>query len=950
MNKNNKHKSWNPHNSDNSTISAFLIIIVLYISPILLIAQDWKGEMKSADNLIMQKNYSAAMNSANSAMKIAEQEFGRKSPYFAQSLNKLAEIYFVQSNFIKAVELYTESIELQRSYDGKNESPYLSALNNLSVALQYLGKLTQAEEYLNESIDLKRQLGMSKDMSFAIGLNNLAKLKIEVGDYNNAESLLNESLAIKKTLEGDNTLSYATTQLNLGVLHKNLGQYDKAAEILEEAYNKFLNNTGKDGAETRKTLLQLALVYDQSGNKNKAVAILETLSKSASLETNMTNPTERAGLLMNLALLKWNADQRIESEELLINAKDIIANSAGNGHPLYASCLNSLGVINWYNEKYEDSKKYFQEAISLRKQVLGHQHPEYATSIHNYAGLLKDMGNYDEAEKYYQEAFQNYFEQIDFYFDFMTESERNNFYSNLKERFELFNCYVLTRYKENPQIVGEMYNYQLRTKGLLLNSVKKSRQQILNTSNEMIKRKFKSWLDLKDDIAKYYLLSKAELKHKSIDLDQLRARATEIEKELIKESAAFKQMNIKKSYDWRDIAAKLKSDEAAIEIVRFRFFEKKWSDNIFYAALIIDGKTKSVPEFVVFENGREMEELYINNYIKSVQIKIKDNESYKYFWEKIDSKLQNKKVVYFSPDGVYNKININSLLKPDGSYILENYNVRVMTNTNDLLHSNAINKMKLKNAALFGYPDFKLTLTNINPSIIPIGITNRERSNVNSPKIEELPETKNEVIKISGMLAEKGISNRVYSEKDASENNLKMLEKPEILHIATHGYFLKDFDLKHRNKAFGINIESVAQNPLLRSGLLLTGAEDALVNHGQYSGDYENGILYAFEAMNLSLEGTKLVVLSACETGVGEIKNGEGVYGLQRAFRIAGAENIIMSLWKVDDKASSELMTNFYSKFLSGINIHEAFYKTQLEMMHSYRHPYYWAGFVLIGN
>jgi CHAT domain-containing protein len=165
---------------------------------------------------------------------------------------------------------------------------------------------------------------------------------------------------------------------------------------------------------------------------------------------------------------------------------------------------------------------------------------------------------------------------------------------------------------------------------------------------------------------------------------------------------------------------------------------------------------------------------------------------------------------------------------------------------------------------------------------------------------------------------------------DASEANLKASRSPAVLHIATHGFFL----------AGG----GQSANSMIRSGILLAGVKN------KSKQTVEDGILTAYEATILNLQNTRLVVLSACETGLGEVRNGEGVYGLQRGFKVAGAQNLLMSLWKVDDYATALLMTEFYKAWSQDNNIHLAFKKAQQKLRIQYDHPYYWASFILLGN
>ncbi|HRH36560.1 MAG TPA: CHAT domain-containing protein, partial [Catalimonadaceae bacterium] len=241
-------------------------------------------------------------------------------------------------------------------------------------------------------------------------------------------------------------------------------------------------------------------------------------------------------------------------------------------------------------------------------------------------------------------------------------------------------------------------------------------------------------------------------------------------------------------------------------------------------------------------------------------------------------------------------------------------------------------------AELVGFPSYYA-----NSPAASVSTTNRKSPEMSySLRLEslgtlaDLPGTKVEVDKIASILDAGGWEVKSHTGAGALEQNIKESYKPRLLHIATHGFFQAD--------------TTNGSNPLLRSGLMLTGAGSTLKGEKNETG--EDGILTAYEAMNLNLDNTDLVVLSACETGLGEIKNGEGVYGLQRAFKVAGAKSIIMSLWKVSDQATQELMVSFYRHWLGKLNIGKraAFLAAQKELKAKYSNPYYWGAFVMVGE
>jgi CHAT domain-containing protein len=387
---------------------------------------------------------------------------------------------------------------------------------------------------------------------------------------------------------------------------------------------------------------------------------------------------------------------------------------------------------------------------------------------------------------------------------------------------------------------------------------------------------------------------------------------------LSEKSSLFSSSLNNTKVSFKDIQAVLDPDDAAIEIIQFNKFNTILTDTVYYSALILTKET-SLPKFVLLKNGNLLEKKYYNIYKNSIKQKLKDNNSYDQFWSTIDKEVSTRKNLFVSLDGIYNQINLNTLQSPTG-YLIDLKNIRIITNTKDIIElKKNISSSSANNSVLLGFPDYGKTGT-----------------------ITTLPGTKAEIESIKSILLSNKYSVKAYIQKDASEITIKSVSNPKILHIATHGFFLPEPDGIAEEKIFGIESSKSKQNPMLRSGLMLAGAEDAL------EGKNENGILFAFEVMDLPLERTDLVVMSACETGLGDVKNGEGVYGLQRAFRVAGAKSIIMSLWKVNDEATQLLMTNFYKYYVLLKNKNTAFKKAQQDLKVKFKDPYYWGAFVMI--
>lgn len=220
--------------------------------------------------------------------------------------------------------------------------------------------------------------------------------------------------------------------------------------------------------------------------------------------------------------------------------------------------------------------------------------------------------------------------------------------------------------------------------------------------------------------------------------------------------------------------------------------------------------------------------------------------------------------------------------------------------------------------------------------------TNRRSGDLSQLQVGPLPGTAAEAEALRSLLPNAAI----LTEAAATENAIKQVQAPRILHVATHGFFLPDVARPEADGPLGSPSRPMTENPLLRSGLTLAGF------NARSSGD-DDGVFTALEASNLNLFGTQLVVLSACDTGLGEVASGEGVYGLRRAFAIAGAESQLLSLWKVSDDGTQSLMSRYYEQLMAGMGRSEALRAVQLAMIAEggeYSHPYYWSAFILAGD
>jgi CHAT domain-containing protein len=312
-------------------------------------------------------------------------------------------------------------------------------------------------------------------------------------------------------------------------------------------------------------------------------------------------------------------------------------------------------------------------------------------------------------------------------------------------------------------------------------------------------------------------------------------------------------------------------------------------------------------------------------YRNSIKVLQQDAMSYGFYFRELEKHLNGINTVYCSADGIYHQINLATLLNPDTKkYVAEEKLIRAVPSTSWIVQKEH-KEPRLVQSTFFAHPTYGEATASAK--------TDLTRS-LDLDNIADLPGTEVELNELTALMKESQIKYTSYEGATATEESIKKIQSPQVLHIATHGFFLPQSQSKEK-----------FENPLLRSGLLLAGCQKNQVSNDSR----EDGVLTAFEASTLPLYQTSLVVMSACETGLGEVKNGEGVYGLQRAFFMAGAQQLLMSLWKVDDQATQQFMVAFYKEWINSQSSSKAFRQAQLAVREKYPEPFYWGAFVLNG-
>lgn len=381
---------------------------------------------------------------------------------------------------------------------------------------------------------------------------------------------------------------------------------------------------------------------------------------------------------------------------------------------------------------------------------------------------------------------------------------------------------------------------------------------------------------------------------------------------------------------------KLREDEVMLDFFPYYEFISYDTYHVYYAVSITT-KESQVPKFLKLCRVEQIDELLRNSKLYDA----KNLVFYSEIWKKIERYISKKKKILISPTLNLNKVNFGAI-SCGAKRLGDVYQLASISTLNSLFQMDCVKDSAKKSIALFGGIDYDASISVNKKNVQDTSKTKLDRSG-----FDYLPETLNEVADISDLLA--GVMNTtVYSGQKATESQFKLLSRhsPSVIHISTHGFYLKGKGLKapfFKN----LSLSSKITYKMSKCGLLFSGANNAW--NGIYAQDVEEDcILTAAEVEKMDLSDTELVVLSACDTGLGDCESIDGVYGLSRAFKIAGAHTIVMTLWKVNDLVTKEFMCEFYGQIKEGLEYHEAFRIAQQKLRLKYQDPLLWAPFVII--
>jgi CHAT domain-containing protein/tetratricopeptide (TPR) repeat protein len=909
----------------------------------------YKGDFPEAEKWLLE------------AKDIREKVLGKENSVYALNLHLLGMVYHGMGDNKKAEAFFLEALGVRERTLGKEHSDFAASLNSLAMIYQENGQLEKAEKmYLEAKNIWGKTLGKTHP-NYAVALNNLALVNKAMGNFEQAEALYLETLDIYEKSVGKENPDFVTSSNNLGGLYIDMGDYEKAERIFLHIKAVWEKTKDKEKPEYAMFLNNLAVVYERKGDYEKAEGLyLE--AKEINGKALGTDHPRYAINLNNLGGLYCTMGNYEKAEPFLLEAKTVYGKALGTENADYAKSLNNLAVVYGETGDYEKAETLYLEAKVIYEKVLGKENSEYVANLKNLAGLYStDLGEYEKAEPLFLELTQINRRMAEKAMRHLSEREMSSFLDRFSDGQAKALAFV--QRSASQKAASDCFDNALFYKGFLLTAANRSRNLALSDTSAA--EKFNLLKSFERQLADQYASPIAN--RDSAKVVEFETQANDLEKDLARTVAGFGHAT--RQVKWQEVQAALKPGEAAIEFVNFLFSEEKQSKQEMCAALVLlpGNEPRFVPLFeekqlaALLQTEGKAQPVFHNDLYAFDK---KGRQLYDLIWKPIMAALPEGTTVYCSPSGLLHRLNLAAIPTPDGKTLAEKHRLTTLGSTRQLVIPFET-KIANQNATaqLYGgiqYDATPVVADNTLPQTDDIAARRssdfaQNDSTLRGGDWNYLRWTEVEISTAASILEGKGIAPTLKKGAEATEESFKSIgasgSSPRVLHVATHGFFFPDpkESKPGEGQTVGEKTFKVSNNPMIRSGLVLAGGNQAWKAGKPARPDLEDGILTAYEISQMNLANTELVVLSACETGLGDLVGNEGVYGLQRAFKIAGARYLIMSLWQVPDFQTQVFMSAFYKHWLEGkMAIPEAFRTTQLKLKAKYGDAFKWAGFVLV--
>ena len=894
-----------------------------------------KELIRKADAFEENGDYVRAAKNWEVILTIRENKLGKEHPKTAESLHNLGFLYDEQGRHQEAEKQLKRVIVIREKVLGLNHPRTAESYNHLAVNMSRQGRYQQAEKLYKRAIVIREKVLGLEHIDVAESYNDLAVNLTRYGRYQNAELFYIRALKLREKVLGLDHPLTASSVSSLAVLMSKQGRYQEAEKLYKRALFIRENVLGLDHhPDTARTINSLAVLMSKQGRYQEA----EKLYKRALfIRENVLGPEHpsTARTLSNLAVLSKKQGRYQEAEPLYLRSLAIREKALGVENPSTAFSLNNLAGFYKTQGLYSKAEYLYLRALAIRMKALGHEHPQTIITLDNLARLYLLMGRFQEARTFSVRLNRG---QARWLRRELPLQPRGLRMAQLAEQPQAIATTFALLHRD-PASAELALEARLNRQGLLAEI--EQRQRLLAASSPQNK-------DLAQQIVGLDRQLATQTKITSGQREQLVKQRQMLEAELNRQLPNL----VINPVTTDQVANALKvvaPDGLLVEFQKYRVYlghqqgNKQWGKERYLALLLQpDGQihTLKLGEAAVINSAVDLA-------LKSTVMNASDAEER---WIKVselvlkplEPYLSHVRQLFLTPDGVLHRVPFAMLQVSGGAQPLmlnEAFKLRILTTGRDLLNLQKPGVVG-RGSIVMADPNYEskgrstTTTTTLSRTR---GIGQRQyRSGELSANTVWMPlsATAKEAVSLAQLL---NIQEPIMGNQATASFALKQIS-PRIFHIATHGFFRPNQAAVDRHQ----------EDPMLRSGLVLAGA-----NYPD-ADPMDDGYLTAAEATGMNLEGTELVTLSACQTGLGDLHTGEGVYGLQRALTVAGSRSTLLSLWSVDDEGTKAFMVSYYQRLIDGEGRADALAATQKEFRQhpiaGWRNPYIWAAFQLVGD
>jgi CHAT domain-containing protein/Tfp pilus assembly protein PilF len=897
------------------------------------------------------------------AVAIFKEVLGERHPEYANSLNNLASLYQATGDHKQALPLYQKALSIRKEALREKHPEYANSLNNLALLYKDMGEHHRALPLYRQALAIKKEVLGERHFSYAISLDNLAALHQKMGEYRAALPLFQKALAIKKAL-GEKHPDYATSLNNLANLYKDMGDHKQALPLFKQALVIDKEALGEKHPDYATILNNLALLYQDMGDHKAALPLSQKALAIRKVALGEQHP-DCANSLNNLALLYYSMGDHKRALPLYKQALEIYKEVQGEKHPDYARSLNNLALLYRSGGDHKQALPLYQQAVAIYKEVLGERHPEYAISLNGLAQLYEDMGDHKQALPLSEEAV------------VLTLAHLRDSASVQSDRQQLAAA-AAARYRLDLRLsLGDAggYVHVLAWKGAVLLRQRQRRLFSALSADPRTREAAQQLQEAARQIAALSASSKPAREH----LERLTKQQERLQARLSALSAEARAAFRADALTLKALSGALPEGAALVDYLAYWRYLGRGKDGkpTWRRHLVAFVSRKGKPTARIDLGPAERTALAALRWRRLITAgkaaSAAGAEVKGLIWSPLEKHLAGATTVLISPDGPLAALPFAALPgKKPGTYLIEDVALAVVPVPAMLPEMlKPVDKAK-----------------RLKPSLLVVGDVDYDKAGAMARADKagdrgaplgvrrdwgKLPGTSAEVAAVSRsftkLFKKEGTVTDLDRSKATKAKAREALAKVRYAHLATHGFFAQEdsksaLSSKKADAFFGK--EGVTGwHPLLLSGIVLAGA-----NKEPKEGE-EDGILTALEVSEMELPKLELVVLSACETGLGKSAGGEGLLGLQRAFAVAGARTVVASMWAVDDRATQALMSEFYRVAWdpdSIVSRAEALRRAQLSLLKEGKRrgigkkdeklpkgetrlpPLYWAAFVLSGD